>query len=292
MSSQTDYVEVETSPRVDSEGAGESSRTFKIWGATENQITRTPTSVVDSGGTPLPAYLSPDPRDPSMILDRWQIDGRDGNVIVASALYSSDRRFVFRDPMDPADPNTHDFNESQQTEPIELLYAKLTRFTATSGGLTQHKRAYVQEAIKSPHKTQRVTLTVVYQGYGLTQSTLIAAQVDKLHRLVEPPNERWYLFEGATSYNVSAEATKITYTWWLDPGTGPIPRPSEQDGGKYVIETPPMDKVWHGRTYTRPPYHALYMTKSVELPDDVPTFGVLLLKEENMNGHLTLPGLT
>lgn len=290
MAVQTDWVEYEDGPEKDSAGSTQVARVFKIWNAEEHLVTTNPTSVVNLAGVPLPGYNTAHPRDADARLDRWTVR-REGTVLVASAFYSSDRRFRFPTPLVP---QSGSFADSHFTQVVPIPYGKRSESIVTWSGGSVIQRFYDEKVLNVPHAFQRVTITFEYENYGLTASRAIARQVDKLHRLIGPPSPQWYLFEGAQVTSSGSNTSTISYSWSSDPGTPEPPSvPTATDPeGKLVIYLPTWLHTWEGVEYIRRPFHTLFFIRNQVDPDGYPTFEDALLKDLEPDGHLTLPGYT
>jgi hypothetical protein len=246
---------------------------------------------------PLLAYNTSHPDHNAAILDSYDVS-RDGTELLVTANFSSDRSYTFREQVDPyATSPFRGWAGSVTTETVKIPFSRRAQVEVTSGTTTDTVDYWELQEIDVLTAMRVHRRDVVVTDIEAAIAAM-EAQHNKLHRIPNQTNGRWYRFEsGGYEQGEGGVATKwiVHYSWIYDPGHTSV----AFNLGNDDIDLPPttfsalVPAMYPGVEWLRPPFHQV-----IPIPFGVgqPFYYDLLLPYDvggtNGNGWTTLPGLT
>lgn len=257
-----------------------------------------------NGNEPLARVGSPHHADPTLKLDRYDVD-RTGDTSRFYALYSNSSQFSDQPPDD--DPQTNKiigYSSSRVDVVVDIPYGKSISSVAwyplppdqQGPPVPVVKKYWKLETFRVREARRTRSWKVLIAEADIAAAEAVMDKQDgKLHNILGT----WYLYKSSdvtpTGIVASdgAKLFEITHSWARDGGT-PFPSP-----------VPPIDKYWFhnwdtglngtfpsgpGAEWLRPPFHAVNAAPS---EDNVspPEFVLIMANKIDANGWRELPGL-
>lgn len=256
------------------------------------------------------------PGCPGMVLDRVDVEGKNGNtVFVVNATYSTFGGFRKREEIENGVRPF--FSWSYTKETVELPFTFLINVTTSTENQSTTLPVATAKIVKISERRIMRILKTRYQTQNVASLDIIAEQDRKIHRI----KGQQYLFMGADVQQDPKDQTSfvITYSWQQDRGTyitakgnsgvyvsageqfNPVTLDPQTQRFGYVIAAPIENVIpgprTQGRFLVRPPYSTLDLVPaniSVDFETDklFPPQAVAIYQyDEDDNGWRSLPGM-
>jgi hypothetical protein len=262
------------------------------------------------------------PGCPGMILDRVDVEGRNGNTVFAiTASYSTFAGFRKREEIENGVRPFFGWSYSKETVELPFTYLVQTTGTTEDEAVLSKFVATVKTVKIMERRVTRI-LKTRYETSDVSSLDIIADQDRKLHRI----KGRQYLFMGADVQQDTKDPKVfiITYSWQLDRGTyirakenagvyvsasegfNPVTLDAANPRRGYIIAAADPDDNRipgprnTGRWLVRPPYSTLDLVPAnIVLPDDLedrnaefpPQAVAIYPYDEDDDGWRSLPGM-
>lgn len=246
----------------------------------------------------LPGINDPHPDIPGAIVDRVIAGVMDGLSAWSRVeiLYSSDRQFQFpTPPLDPSQPGFKSWSMDFITVTTEIPIAKKIMRTVPqpNGGAPQTQTTW---AYNQPDTNLKVLETrIIYRyrlaldlsspGFPQPNWAAIGANNNKLNSI----SGSVYRFESGTWTQTTPTSWEGSYSWEYDGGTKApdVVNATPVESGTIIV--PPGTA---GGSLFRPPFAVWQaISPTIPTPTGYPFFVYQVPYEENLNGHLALPGV-